>query len=94
MLVPAISGETTILMTSDESLLETCDVVEDDDEISTDEDIIKANNDDDKEIHVPSFRVVNEDIGSGLRSKAQEVYKKILYLSIKLSHTSNDLKII
>ncbi|CAG8446598.1 8214_t:CDS:2 [Funneliformis caledonium] len=72
--VAADQGETTILLTSDESLLETCDFVEDD-EVGTDEDLIKASNDD-KEIPVPSFRVVNEDIGSGLRSKAQERHRK------------------
>jgi hypothetical protein len=58
------------LLTSDESLLETCDVIED----NEDEELIKTNNIDDKEISVPSFRVVNGDI-SGLRSKAQEVRK-------------------
>ncbi|RIA88953.1 hypothetical protein C1645_825511 [Glomus cerebriforme] len=67
LLAPVISGETTILLTSDESFLETCDVVVDDE----DEDLIKANNINDKEISVPSFRIVNGDI-SGLRSKAQE----------------------
>ncbi|CAG8475479.1 6496_t:CDS:2 [Funneliformis mosseae] len=87
MLAPAISGETTILLTSDESLLETCDFVEDD-EVGTDEDLIKASNDD-KEIPVPSFRVVNEDIGSGLRSKAQE--EDISDVSYEKRHRKHEL---
>jgi hypothetical protein len=74
-------------LTPDESLLETCDVIEDDE----DDDIIKANNIDDKEIPVPSFRVVNGDI-SGLRSKAQEVCKFFLILAFII--TSNDSKVI
>ncbi|CAI2168841.1 4713_t:CDS:2 [Funneliformis geosporum] len=86
--VAADQGETTILLTSDESLLETCDVVEDD-EVGTDEDLIKASNDDDKEIPVPSFRVVNEDIGSGLRSKAQE--EDISDVSYEKRHRKHEL---
>ncbi|CAG8597382.1 11257_t:CDS:2, partial [Racocetra fulgida] len=55
-------------------ILKTCEVVEDND-INFDEEMTVsiAIENDKKDIIVPSFKLWDEDVGSGLRSKAQEV---------------------
>ncbi|CAG8620098.1 5328_t:CDS:10, partial [Cetraspora pellucida] len=69
----AAGQETILVLTSDEDILQTCEIVEDND-INFDEEMTVsiAIDNDKKDIIVPSFKLWDEDVGSGLRSKAQE----------------------
>ncbi|CAG8665754.1 8168_t:CDS:2, partial [Gigaspora rosea] len=70
----AANQETILMLTSDEDILQTCEIVEDND-INYEEETtmpITVENDQ-KDILIPSFKLWDEDVGSGLRSKAQEV---------------------
>ncbi|CAG8788331.1 2488_t:CDS:2, partial [Acaulospora morrowiae] len=67
---PTVTGETYLMLTSDENIIKACDVVE---EREVGEEIsMKKNGNNKTEIPVPSFKLWDEDVGSGLRSKAQE----------------------
>ncbi|KAF0554849.1 epoxide hydrolase domain-like phosphatase [Gigaspora margarita] len=70
---PFITGETILMLTSDEDILQTCEIVEDNDINYEEETTIPITIENDKkDILVPSFKIWDEDVGSGLRSKAQE----------------------
>ncbi|CAG8443461.1 4113_t:CDS:2 [Diversispora eburnea] len=88
----SITGDTYIMLTSDENISQTCDIVEEkgldireettmtnkeEETIMTnkEEETIMTNKiveGEEEEIQVPSFKIWEEDVGSGLRSKAQE----------------------
>lgn len=63
------------MLTSDESVAQTCDIVEEGGR-DTGGETITTDKVEKEEIPVPSFKIWEEDVGSGLRSKAQEVCKK------------------
>ncbi|RHZ89831.1 hypothetical protein Glove_9g32 [Diversispora epigaea] len=89
----SITGDTYIMLTSDENISQTCDIFEEkgvdigEETIMTnkeeettmtnkEEETIMTNKvvveEEEEEIQVPSFKIWEEDVGSGLRSKAQE----------------------
>ncbi|CAG8551171.1 4572_t:CDS:10, partial [Dentiscutata erythropus] len=71
---PFITGDTILMLTTDEDILKTCEIVEDNDINYDEETTVSITIDNDKkDILVPSFKLWDEDVGSGLRSKAQEV---------------------